>query len=153
MKHLHSTVGPSVGAEWRLYQRYLQSLKGRIPPALADFAAINSHDARIVSILRPRKKSLSMTLSGFAYEELKSLSFTVREVTRDFAPETLVGQRLWGHEITMLDGGAFEIRAKLESGELFVCGELFEIITEPCGFREGRESAPVEFGRLGTRRA
>ena len=153
MKHLHSTVGPSVETEWRVYQDYLQSLEGRIPPALADFALINSHDARIVSILRPRKRSVSVTLSGFTYEELKSVTFAVGEVIRDFASEKLVGQALWGHEISILDGDVFEIRAKVETSELFVCGKLFEITTEPSGFRQRRDGAPVPCRASGARRA
>jgi len=43
MKHLRSTCGPSVETEWRIYNDYLQSIKDRIPPALADFAGVNSH--------------------------------------------------------------------------------------------------------------
>jgi hypothetical protein len=153
MKHLHSTVGPSVETEWRVYQDYLESVKGKIPPALADFALINSHDARILNILHPSKRTLSITLSGFAYEELKSLTFTVGEVIRDFAPDKLVGQALWGHEISMLDGDVFEIRAKVETSELFVHGKLFEITTEPSGFRQRRDGAPVPCRTSGARRA
>ena len=153
MKHLHSTVGPSVEAEWRVYQDYLQSLKGRIPPALADFALINSHDARIVRILRSRKCSVSITLSGLAYEGLKSLTFAVGEVIRDFAPEKLVGQVLWGHEISMLDPDVFEIRAKAQTSELFVCGKLFELTTEPSGLRQWRESGLVASRTSDSRRA
>jgi len=131
MKHLHSTLGPSVELEWRAYQEYLQSRKGRIPPALAEFANVNSHDARIVRIVRPKRHVLAVTLSGFAYEELKSLTFTVGEVVREFAPDALIGQALWGHEISLEDGDAFEIRAKAESNELFVCGKSFSMATEP----------------------
>src|SRR5215831_13866818 len=118
MKHLHATCGPDVDLDWRAYQEYLQSLKDRIPSALAEFANVNSHDARIVRILRPKKHVLAVTLSGFAYEELKSLTFAVGEVVREFAPDALVGQALWGHEVSLGDGDAFEIRAKAESNEL-----------------------------------
>jgi hypothetical protein len=96
---------------------------------------------------------VSITLSGFVYEELKSLTFTVGEVICDFAPEKLVGQALWGHEISMLDGDVFEIRAKIETNELFVSGKLFQVITEPSGFRQRRDGAPVPCRASGARRA
>src|SRR5262249_50619918 len=131
MKHLRSTCGPSVELDWRAYQEYLESLKARIPPALAEFANVNSHYARIVKIARPKKHALAVTLSGFAYEELKSLTFAVGAVVREFAPDAFIGQALWGHEISLEDGDSLEIRAKAESNELFVCGKSFSMTTEP----------------------
>jgi hypothetical protein len=131
VKYLRSTSGPSVDAEWGAYEKYLQTIKDRIPPSLADFAQVNSHDARIIQILRPKKHCVSITLTGFAYEELKSLTFTVDEVVKEFAPDKLIGQALWRHEVTLSDSDSFEIRAKAEMNELFICGKSFTMKTEP----------------------
>lgn len=130
MRFLHATNGPAVDLEWAEYQKYLDSIKSRLPDSLFSFAHLNLHDSRIVSITTPRKGSVSMALSEPAYERIESVAFTVQNIQRAFAPERFVGKCLWGHEVTLSDSALFEIRARLETNELFICGNSFSMTIE-----------------------
>jgi len=131
MTHLRATNGPAVESEWAEYQKYLQNIKDRIPESLFRFSQLNLHDSQIVKITTPRKNSLSIVLSKPAYEEIDSITVTVEEVAKAFAPEKFVNQWLWGHEVALSDLALFEIRAKLQIGELFICANSFTMKIEP----------------------
>ena len=140
MKHLRSTNGPTVDSEWAEYRKYLQSIKDSIPDALFRFAQLNLHDSQVLRITTPRKNSLSIVLSKPAYEDIDSITITVERVAKAFAPEKFVNQWLWGHEVALSDLALFEIRAKLLTGELFICANSFTMEIEPIAPANGRSS-------------
>ena len=139
MKHLRATNGPNVDSEWIEYRKYLQSIKDSIPDSLFRFAQLKLHDSQVLKITTPRKNSLSIVLSKPAYEEIDSITITAERVAKAFAPEKFVNQWLWGHEVVLSDLALFEIRAKLQTGELFICANSFTMEIEPIAPVHGRD--------------
>jgi len=111
------------------YVEQLKSIRSRLPDGAWKLACHMFHDARVVSVSRPAKRELVITLDGaywgcgydFIKDQLLGSRFTrlhFSGVKKDWVPDTIVGDDWLNEEMSLSEIARFDYQVLLWKDEI-----------------------------------
>jgi len=122
----------------KAYLRHLRAIKRKLPDAAWDLACLTFHDARVLSVNKPSRRELNITLEGgyggsgydFVHERLLGGRFTTLSfygAKQSWVPETIVGDVWLYEEVNLSDRAQFDYQALLGNDEIRIQAHDVEI--------------------------
>ena len=107
--------------EWdrlcKAYDMHLQRIRKSLPENVRALSRANFHDATIVSIARPSKSDIVITLrGGYLHSGFSILSFY--GVKKAWLPDTVIGDTLLYEEVHLSEWAVFDYQVLLEKDEI-----------------------------------
>lgn len=110
---------------YKSYRRHLESLQPKLSERAWKLACLSFHDARVSSVVRPNKQTLTITLDQPGYDVVRGGWLAARSTTLEFSgvkkewvPQTIVGDVWLYEEINLSDLAAFDYQVLLWKDEI-----------------------------------